>query len=211
MEEKEENPNQAQTYYAIGNYYLINGNKQKADSMFTLVYEKFEFDPIRNEAAKQLGKPLYDFDKDPVEELYNEAEEFYEQSNYEEALTKLKKIYADNPKSIYASKSLYTMGFILENDLDMPDSAAAVYEILSKKYRNTPYAKSILVKLTGHRQEQRRLKAIQDSIKKANEAKVDTSATSNVNAIIDSVNKDSNRKLDSLKAAKPKKIKTPRK
>jgi len=114
LEEKNENPNEAQTYFAMGNFYLIKENKSKADSMFSIVYEKFEFDPIRNEAAKQLGKPLYDFDIDPVEDEYLLAETVYDSLSYEKAIDQLFNIYEQHPKSIFASKSLYTIGFILE-------------------------------------------------------------------------------------------------
>jgi tetratricopeptide (TPR) repeat protein len=169
LDEKRNNPNEAQTYFAIGNYFLIKENKEKADSMFTIVYDNFEFDPIRNEAAKILGKPLYDFDKDPVEEEYLEAEKVYSEKKYESAISKLYDIYKNNPKSIYASKSLYTIGFILENDLDMPDSAASVYGILSKQYRTSEYAKAIQVKYTGYSKEMNIIKAKEDSIKAANE------------------------------------------
>lgn len=175
--EKEENPNQAQTYFAIGNYFLEKGNNKKADSLFTLVYDKFKYDRIRNEAAKKIGKPLYDFDKDPVEDEYVKAEAIYDSSNYNGAITQLYKIYNENPTSIYASKSLYTIGFILENDLKMPDSAASVYDTLTTKYRSSEYAKSVQIKLTGHKQEERRLQAIQDSIKKAQEVNLDSLKT----------------------------------
>jgi tetratricopeptide (TPR) repeat protein len=179
LEEKPENPNQAQTYFAIGNYYLIKEDTLKADSMFTLVYDKYEFDPIRNEAAKLLDKPLYDFNKDPVEDEYNVAEGIYNSSKYDEAIDKLFSIYKDNPKSIYASKSLYTIGYILENNLNLTDSAAVIYDILNKQYRTSEYAKSINRKLAGYQQEQKRLEAIQDSIDKANAARLDSIKAAN--------------------------------
>lgn len=174
LEENPDNSNEAQTYYAIGNYYLVKKDQEKADSMFSIVYDKFEFNPIRNEAAKQIGKPLYDFDKDPVEDEYVEAEAFYDSLKYDQAISKLFQIYKENPKSIYASKSLYTIGFILENELNMPDSAASVYDTLSSKYATSEYSKSILVKLNTYKNEQMRLQAVQDSIKKAAEIKLDS-------------------------------------
>ncbi|MBK8945288.1 MAG: SPOR domain-containing protein [Ignavibacteriae bacterium] len=151
LDEKEENPNQAQTYYAIGSYYQTINQKAKADSMFTLVFEKFPFNRLRNEAAKHLGKPLYDFDKDPVEEQYTIAAEMYYKSDFKNALKNLFNIYKNHPNSIYASKSLYTIGYILENNLNMPDSAASIYDTLSTKYKTTEYAKSIQAKLNGHK------------------------------------------------------------
>ena len=166
LEEHPENPNEAQTYYAMGNYYLIKENKPKADSMFTLIYDKFQFDPIRNEAAKQIGKPLYDFDKDPVEEEYAKAETIYYAKNYNKAIMSLFDIYESHPKSIYASKSLYTIGYILENDLDKPDSAVSIYTLLQDEYRTSEYAKAIQVKLTGYKQEEIKLKLEEEKANK---------------------------------------------
>jgi len=205
LREKEENPNQAQTYFAIGNYFLIKNDKAKADSMFTLVYDKFQFDPIRNEAAKQIGKPLYDFDKDPVEEEFMKAEAIYDSLNFTKAIKELFTIYDKNPTSIYASKSLYTIGFILENNLDMPDSAASIYDTLTTKYKSSEYAKSVQIRLGGYKQEQKKLEAIQDSIKKANEVvELDSikSASKQIeeeSTIIDSVNSQVPINIESVK------------
>ncbi|PID60600.1 MAG: hypothetical protein CR986_03765 [Ignavibacteriae bacterium] len=172
LSETKNNPNEAQILYSIGDYYLAKKEKEKADSMFTVVYNKFEFDPIRNEAAKQIGKPLYDFDKDPIEDEYIEAEELYYSSSYNEAIKRLFEIYKENPKSIYASKSLYTIGFILENNLNMPDSAAIYYNLLKQEYSSSEYAKNISIKVTAYNQEQIRLQAVQDSIRKAEEERI---------------------------------------
>ena len=57
------------------------------------------------------------------------------------------KIFKKHPTSIYAAKSLYTIGFILENNLNKPDSAAAFYDSLATHYRDTKYAKAIALKL----------------------------------------------------------------
>ncbi len=172
LEEKEDNPNAARIYYAMGNYYLIKNDSVKAKEMFQYVYDNFKDDPIMNEAARQLGKPIFDFEKDEVADAYLKAEAKYDSSDYEGAIKSLFKIYHENPKSKYAAKSLYTIGWILENDLNNPDSAASIYDTLNTKYRSSEFARAVVVKLTGYKQEQRRLKAIQDSIKKANEIKL---------------------------------------
>jgi tetratricopeptide (TPR) repeat protein len=167
LNEHPENPNEAQTYFAIGNYYLIKEEKAKADSMFTIIYDKFQFDPIRNEAAKQIGKPLYDFDKDPVEDEYAKAETIYYSKNYNKAIESLFDIYENHPKSIYASKSLYTIGYILENDLDKPDSAVSIYTLLQDNFRTSEYAKAIQVKLTGYKQEEIKSKLKEEEANKS--------------------------------------------
>jgi cell division septation protein DedD len=135
--------------------------------MFTIIYDKFQFDPIRNEAAKQIGKPLYDFDKDPVEEEYAKAETIYYSKNYNKAIKSLFDIYEKHPKSIYASKSLYTIGYILENDLDKPDSAVSIYTLLQDNFRTSEYAKAIQVKLTGYKQEEIKSKLEEEKANKA--------------------------------------------
>lgn len=220
LKEKENNPNQPQTYYALGSYYLSKNEKDKADSMFTLVYEKYPFNPIRNEAAKQLGLPLYDFNKDPVEEDYLSAESIYDSSKYQKAISKFFEIYKNNPKSIFAPKSLYTIGYVLENDLNMPDSAASIYDTLSTKYRSSEYAKAVQLKLSGYKQEQKRIKTVQDSILQAKTARLDSIKKASEKPLTGTTVLDSNKThSDSLQthsiidsnAIKEEKLKTPRK
>ncbi|MEE9429953.1 MAG: tetratricopeptide repeat protein [Melioribacteraceae bacterium] len=166
--------NAAQIYFAMGNYFLLKENKTKADQMFQVVYDNYKDDPIMNEAAKKLGKPIFDFDKDVVEDDYLTAESQYDSLDFNGAINSFYKIYKENPKSKFAAKSLYTIGWIYENDLSNLDSAVSVYNTLTTKYRSSVFAKNVQTKLTGYKQEERRLQAIQDSIKKANEVKIDT-------------------------------------
>ena len=210
LEEKEDNPNAAQTYYAMGNYYLLKGDSLKAKEMFEIVYDNYKDDPIMNEAARQLGKPIFDFEKDEVAEEYLKAEAKYDSSDYQGAIKSFFKIYHENPKSKYAAKSLYTIGWILENELNNLDSAASIYDTLNTKYRSSEFARATVVKLTGYKQEQRRLQAIQDSIKKANEikiapAKTDTTKVQKEISVQDS-SKVKNTLPDSVKTHKIKSI-----
>lgn len=176
--------NAAQIYFAMGNYYLLKEDKVKADEMFTVVYDDYKDDPIMNEAAKKLGKPVFDFDKDPVEDYYKAAEVKFDSLDYNGAINSFYKIYKDNPKSKYAAKSLYTIGWILEYELSNPDSAASIYDTLTTKYRASEFARSVQTKLTGHKQEQRRIQAVQDSIKKANEIIIDTTKSISDSTIV---------------------------
>jgi len=174
LETDENTPSAAQIYFAMGNYFLLNDNEAKANEMFEIVYDNFKDDPIINEAAKKLGKPIFDFDKDIVAENYLAAEAKYDSADYSGAIESFHKIYEENPKSKFAAKSLYTIGWIYENELTNIDSAVAVYNVLETKYRSSEFAKNIQIKLTGYKQEQRRIQAVQDSINKASEVQVDT-------------------------------------
>ena len=102
----------------------------------------------------RLVSHFIDFDKDPVEDEYTKAETIYYSKNYNKAIKSLFDIYEKYPKSIYASKSLYTIGYILENDLDRPDSAVSIYTLLQDNYRTSEYARAIQVKLTGYKQDE---------------------------------------------------------
>jgi len=200
LQEKKNNPNAAQIYYALGNYYLSKGDRSKAKEMFRYIYDNYKDNPIMNEAARQLGKPVFDFEKDEIAEKYTKAEAKLDSSNYKEAIKSFLKIYRENPKSKYAAKSLYTIGWIFENKLEKPDSAASFYDTLNSKYRSSEFARAVVVKLTGYKQEQRRLKAIQDSIKKAGEMNTTSVQTDSTNNKFSSVkNKTEVAPNDSMK------------
>ena len=53
------------------------------------------------------------------------------------------KVYNNYPKSEYAPKSLYTLGWMFEKNLFQYDSAYFYYDILLGKYPNSEYAKDI--------------------------------------------------------------------
>ncbi len=163
---KPNNPNKPKILYAMGNYYLMIGDTLKADSLFNYIYDNYKYDRIVNEAAKIIGKKQIDFESDPAEKVYLKAEKKYLASDYSGAIKEFLTIPKNFPNSPFAPQALYTTGFILENNLSLPDSAAAVYDSLVTKYRATPYTKAVRPELNFYK---RQLKAIQDSIKKAHE------------------------------------------
>ena len=63
---------------------------------------------------------------------------------------------------------MYTIGFLYENELQKKDSAAAIYDTLSRKYSKTEFANAVRAKLSFYNSRQ---KAISDSIVKANAPK----------------------------------------
>jgi outer membrane protein assembly factor BamD (BamD/ComL family) len=168
--------------FALGSYFLTVNDSLKADSLFNVVYDNYKNDRIVNEAAKKLGKSEIDFADDPAEDLYLKSENEMFSSNYDVAIEGFYEIFNNYPKSQMAPKSLYTIGWILENNLNYPDSAAAVYDTLSMKYKKSEYAKAVSKKLNFYKAEQKRIRqaiqdslalvkeeAIQDSIRKAEE------------------------------------------
>lgn len=158
---------QANALYALGSYYLNTEQKDKADSLFNFIYENYKNESIVNAAANMLNKPLIDFEYDPAKEIYTEAEQDFISENYQASLEKLYDIYEEYPKSSIAPKALYTSGWILENEMNLYDSAAIFYDTLSIRYPQSEYANKIRPKLAAYKQYQTEIKkAIEDSLKR---------------------------------------------
>ena len=174
------NPNnnyKARTLYALGSYYLTKNDSVKADSLFNIIYTTYPDQTIVNAAANKLGKPLIDLNYDPAEDIYAVAEKEMMDNRYDSSLVKLKFIYNNYPNSPYAPKALYASGWIMENELDNTDSAAALYDSLKQKYPSTIYANKISDKVNLYYQEQQRIaKAQEDSLKKIEALKTDSLA-----------------------------------
>ncbi|MEK6552642.1 MAG: hypothetical protein AABZ54_04245 [Bacteroidota bacterium] len=165
LTEYQNKPVKVQTLYALGIYYETMKDTVKADSLFKIIYDNYEKDPIRTAAGEKLGlikkeekKAIAKKDEDPAENFYLEAEKKYYDKSYEDAIKSFREIYNNYPKSIFAQKSLTYAGMIYEKDLKMYDSAAAVYGILVKDYVGTPYANSVLPRYSEYQNERLRIK-----------------------------------------------------
>lgn len=177
LEEYKGSGYEARTLYALGSYYLTVKDSVKADSLFEIVYEKFQNESIANAAAIALNKPLIENTRDKTKVAYYEAEKELKEKKYQSAVDKFYKIYTSDSKSLYAAQALYAAGYILENELRKPDSAAAVYDTLSVHYSNTVYGQKIQQKIMTYRQEKERIKkAIEDSVKAVQQKKIDSLA-----------------------------------
>lgn len=165
------------TLFALGTYYETTEQKEKADSMFTIIYENFKNDPLFEEAGIKLGKIKRNEKKvvvagsDPAQEEYIKAENNYYGGNYREAINGLTKVYLNYPKSQFMQKALYFIGLIYEEKLKDYDSAAVYYSILSsKEYSNTPYGKAVAAKYNEYKvlkdaEEAEKQKEIQEKMK----------------------------------------------
>lgn len=180
-----------QILFALGNYYLTIGESQKSDSIFNFIYDHYQEDRIVNASAAILKRPLIEFDREPAKAVYLEAEDLMKEKNYNASVKKFYNIYVDFPGSNYAPKSLHAAGFVLEEKLNLYDSAASVYDTLITHYPKSEHASKVSPRLTFFKQEKQRIEAmIQDSIRK-----VDEERTAKIAA--DSIQKA--MKLDSLK------------
>lgn len=157
----------ARTLFALGTCYLTVNQNNKADSLFEIVYNDFKTEKIANAAAGKLNKPLINFDFDPAEEMYVLAENKMKEEKFTEAITGFMEVADKYPKSVFAPKAWLSRGWILENNLKMYDSAAVVYDSITKKFPNSVYANKISAKLSTYKTEQKRLEAVKDSARNA--------------------------------------------
>ncbi len=95
----------------------------------------------------QLGMPVESLGMDESETLYKRAEATIDSGDYGRAITTLKKISAEYPLSPFAPKSVYTVGWLYENRLSMPDSALSHYSSLVRIYAASPYAAAVRPKV----------------------------------------------------------------
>ncbi|MFA5804818.1 MAG: hypothetical protein WC879_09235 [Melioribacteraceae bacterium] len=186
LSEYQNKPVKVQTLYALGIYYETMKDTVKADSLFKIIYDNYEKDPLRISAGEKLGlikkeekKSAAKKDEDPAENFYLEAEKKYYDKSYEDAIKSFREIYNNYPKSIFAQKSLTYAGMIYEKDLKMYDSAAAFYGILVKDYVGTPYANSVLPKYTEYQNERIKVKTENDAKQKELEEKKKESESKN--------------------------------
>jgi TolA-binding protein len=170
--------------YALGTYYLTKDDKQKADSLFNIVYDNYKEDKIVNAAAEKLGKSKIAIEVDPAEVMFIYAEEVYDSNNYHQAISKFQDLIDKYPQSSYAAKSMYTIGFILENDLALRDSAAIVYDSLTTKFSLSNYAQAVKNKLVFYQVEK---KKIADSLSRAAEAVKDSLTAEKMGISVDSL------------------------
>ncbi len=192
-------PYEARVLYALGSYYLTMNDSVKADSIFNVVYNNYRNESIVNAAANKLHKPLVNFDYDTAQVIYSQAEEQMMRASYDSSLTGMYSIYKNHPKSIYAAKALYAAGWILENNKNMNDSAAVVYDTLIKEYPRSIYAMNISPKISYYNSEIERLKlARKDSMLAMSKTNRDSLAADSLQNI--------QKKLASLENSMPNKI-----
>ncbi len=151
----------AKTLFALGSYYLSVDEDEKANGIFTDIYENYKGDPIVNAAAEKLGLEKIEISEDPANIEFLAAEAKMDSGKYEEALPVLREITKKYPESPLYPKALYTSGWILENKLEMPDSAVKFYDTLAAKFDKSSYTRDIDKRLKFFK---RRKKEVQDSI-----------------------------------------------
>ncbi len=170
-----DNSYRSKTLFVMGNYYLSKGDSVKADSLFNYIYNNYKNESIVNAAAGIINKPLIDLKYDPAKDIYSQAESELMKKNYYGSIQQLRDIYSKYPASATAPKALFAEGWIFENKLNKPDSAAVIYDSLRTKYPSTEYAARIISKLDFYHAEKKKINdALKDSLNNIQKGKNQT-------------------------------------
>ncbi len=135
--------------YSIG-YIFENIKKDTvaADSIYRELLAAYPNTEYAAKARKQLGiKPQKSLDEQLLE-LFQDAEKQYlDNQNYNLALSKFTQIAENNPESSFATKSLFAIGWIYDNNLHNNNKAMETYQRIVDEYPDTDYAKRVKKKL----------------------------------------------------------------
>lgn len=128
----------------LHNYARVieNIDPMKSDSLLDVIVNSHPLSDFGKDAQKRLGY-TQNFVIDTVADLYQSGYNLMKFSDYEFAKKQFTKVYIDYPKSRFAPKSLYTMGWMFEKNLQKYDSALFYYNILIDKYPESDYAKDV--------------------------------------------------------------------
>ncbi len=131
----------AQYYY---NYARViqNSNPMKSDSLLDLIVNSHPLTEYGKDAQEKLGY-THNYVIDTVAELFQSGYNLMKYADYEFAKNQFIKLFNNYPTSRFAPKSLYTIGWMYENNLQQYDSALYYYNILIDKYPDSEYAKDV--------------------------------------------------------------------
>jgi tetratricopeptide (TPR) repeat protein len=154
------NLDSAQYYYKYSSMSTPPGDKRSARYIFAYSRMFEESDPRKKDSLLEVlvqNYPLTDYGEharntlgytesfvvDTVYELYSSGVQLMQYGNYPFSIDQFKRVYREFPKSRYAPKSLYTIGWVFEKHLDSLDSALHYYQLLIDKYPRSEYAMDV--------------------------------------------------------------------
>lgn len=118
-----------------------------ADSLLEIMVERFPLTDYGRDAMKQLGYTDA-FIIDSVAELYASGSQLRRHGDFNFAIRQFLKIFNNYPKSPFAPRALYAVGWTFERNLRMSDSAFYYYQLLIDNYPNSEYARDIQLTVT---------------------------------------------------------------
>lgn len=134
-------PGSSQFLYSYSRI-LREKNPQVADSLLEIIVENHPLTDFGKDAQSQLGYTS-NYVIDTVAELYSSGLNLMRHGDYNYSIRQFSKVYDAFPESKYTPPSVYTIGWIFEKYLKIPDSALYYYQILLDKYPDTEHAKEV--------------------------------------------------------------------
>lgn len=128
----------------LHNYARViqDSDPMKSDSLLDVIVNSHPLSDFGKDAQQRLGYTK-NFVIDTVADLFQSGYNLMKFSDYEFAKKQFVTIFANYPKSRFAPKSLYTLGWMFEKNMQRYDSALYYYNILIDKYPDSDYAKDV--------------------------------------------------------------------
>lgn len=144
--------------YTIAEIYRTAKERPQTerDSLYYYIITVYPNSPYAHEARKILGLPPVVVEQDSAEELFEKAESFAEERDYQAAIKTYKEVTHKFPTSPYTPKALYAVGWHFENSLVNTDSALVFYKKLITEYPSSVYAAAAQPKVIEYDNEQKR-------------------------------------------------------
>jgi tetratricopeptide (TPR) repeat protein len=126
--------------YALAEIHRAKNDTVVVDSLYKILLDKYPGTEYGIQVKRFLGMAVDTTARDSAETHYEEASKALLAKKDTTALTMLTAIVRDYPRSPFAPKAQYAMGWIYENHLSNNDSAASVYKKLIALYPSSLYA-----------------------------------------------------------------------
>lgn len=126
--------------YGLAEVLRTLGDSTAVDSLYEVLEREYPESDYALHAKRAQGEEISETLLDSLTLQYQEAEEFLQAGKTEDALRVLKNIASHSDTSEIIAKSKYTIGWLYENALSNPDSAASWYRVLLKEHPTSTYA-----------------------------------------------------------------------
>jgi tetratricopeptide (TPR) repeat protein len=134
----------ARALYVLAIVTRANPDKKYGNEkdFYRQIVAKYPKSAYAEEARIALGFPPTPKKEDPATAMFAVAESLMYAGKYPPAVDSLRGIVKGYPESPMTPKSRYTMAWIYEHNLAIPDSALSQYKLLASKHANTKYGEA---------------------------------------------------------------------
>ena len=134
----------ARALYVLALVTRANPDKKygNENDFYRQIVAKYPRSAYAEEARIGLGFPPTPKKEDPAAAMFAVAESLMYAGKYQRAIDSLSRIVKDYPESPMTPKSRYTIAWIYERNLAIPDSALSQYRLVAAKHPSTKYGEA---------------------------------------------------------------------